>query len=87
MAINDMIEMTDGWAQERVAASDAALLERDLPTLTEMRGRFSKVVQRAVRRGSIKDEIEYHAVRNAAELTGGEQLRPLLASYEERLSG
>lgn len=86
MAINDIIEMTDDWAQERVAATDALLRERELPTLTEMRGRLSKLVQRAVRRGSIKDEVEYYAVRNAAELADGEQLGPLLATYEERLA-
>ncbi len=86
MAINDIIEMTDDWAQERVAATDAALRERDLPTLTEMRGRFSKLVQRAVRRDSIKDQVEYYAVRNAAELGNGDQLWPLLKTYEERLA-
>ena len=86
MAIGDIIEMTDDWAQERVATTDAALREADLPSLTEVRGRFSKLVQRAVRRRSIKDEVEYHAVRNAAELANGEQLWPLLAAFEERLA-
>jgi hypothetical protein len=86
MAINDIVEMTDDWAQERVAATDIALRERDLPTLTEMRGRFSKLVQRALRRGSIKDEVEYQAVRNAAELVDGSPLWPLLAIYEVRLT-
>lgn len=86
MAINEIIEMTDDWSQERVAATDTALQQRDLPTLTEMRGRFSKLVQRAVRRGSIKDEVEYYSVRNAAELADGEQLWLLLATYEERLA-
>lgn len=86
MAINDTIEMTDDWAQERVTTIDAALQERDLPTLTEMRGRFSKLVQRAVRRGNIKNEVEYYAVRNAAELADGQKLWPLLAAYEERLA-
>ncbi len=86
MAINDIIEMTDVWPQERVAASDLSLQQLGLPTLTEMRRRFSKFVQRAVRRGSIKNEVEYHAVRNAAELTLGEQERllGLLAAYEEQ---
>ena len=86
MAINDIIEMTNALAQERVAEADATLRQLDLPTLTEMRGRFSKLVQRAVRRGSIKDEVEYHAVRTAAELAEGEQLWRLLATYEERLA-
>lgn len=86
MAINDIIEMTDSWPQERVAATDLSLQEHGLPTLTEMRRRFSKLVQRAVRRGSIKDEVEYYVVRNAAELTedDGERLWLLLAAYEEQ---
>lgn len=86
MAINDTIEMTADWAQERVATTDATLRDCDLPTLSEMRGRFSMLVQRAVRRGSIKDEVEYYAVRNAAELADGGPLWLLLATYEERLA-
>lgn len=84
MAINDIVEMTDDWAKERVAATDVALRGCGLPTLSELRGRFSKLVQRAVRRGSIKDDVEYHAVRNAAEFSDGGHLWLLLASYEEQ---
>ena len=89
MAINDTIEMTSGWAQHRIVATDLSLQRAGLPSLTEMRGRFSKVVQRAVRRGSIKDEVEYYAVRNAVELTedGRERLWSLLVAYEERVTG
>lgn len=83
MAINGIVEMTDGWGQERVAAADNGLRERNLPTLTEMRGRFSQLVDRVARRGSIENEGEYYAVRNAAELADGERLWPLLAKYEE----
>lgn len=84
MAINDIVEMTDGWTQERVASVDLALQQQGLPTLTEVRGRFSKLVERAVRRGSIKDDIEYYAVRNAVDLPEGERLWPLLSAYEEQ---
>jgi hypothetical protein len=89
MAINDTIEMTDGWPNERVAATDLSLQQDGLPSLTEMRGRFSKVVQRAVRRGSIKDDVEYYAIRNAVELTeeGREGLWQLLAAYEAKTAG
>ena len=89
IAINDLIEMTDGWPQERVAATDVGLLRDDLPSLTEMRGRFAKAVQRAVRRGRIKDDVEYYAVRNAVELAEDqrEPLWNLLAVYEENAAG
>jgi hypothetical protein len=85
MAINDFVELTDGWSHEQVAATDLSLQQNRLPTLTEVRARFSKLVQRAVRRGTIKDELEYYAARNAAELTEGDRKRllPLLAAYEE----
>ncbi|MFN3725841.1 MAG: hypothetical protein ACK4SZ_06000 [Allosphingosinicella sp.] len=84
MAINDIVEMTDDWTQERISSVDLTLQQQGLPTLTEMRGRFSKLVQRAVRRGSIKDDVEYYAVRNAANLAEGERLWPLLSAYEEQ---
>ena len=88
MAISDLIEMTDSWPAQDVQAIDAELLAQDLPTLTEMRVRFSKAVGRVVRRGRINDEAEYHVVRNAAELGGPDApLRSLLAAYEERAAG
>lgn len=88
MGINDLIEMTGSWSAQKVQELDAELLGRDLPTLTEMRLRFSKAVGRAVRRGRIKDEVEYHAVRNAAELAEGHDgpLGRLLAAYERGLT-
>jgi len=84
MAINDVIEMTDGWPKEQVASIDLALTKAGLPSLSEMRKRFSKAVERAVRRGRIKDDVEYYAVRNAAELLDDSQqpLWLLLAAYE-----
>jgi hypothetical protein len=89
MAINDLIEMTDGWPKEQVASTDLALTKAGLPSLSEMRKRLSKAVQRAVRRGRIKDDVEYYAVRNAAELSGdGQQpLWLLLAAYEPSTAG
>lgn len=86
MAISDTIEATEGWPVEKVAAIDNQLELEGLPSLTAMRLRFSKVIRRVVARGTIKNEIEYHAVRNAAELAsdGQEGLWKLLAAYEER---
>jgi hypothetical protein len=88
VAINDVIEATDGWPYEKVESLDRLLEQERLPTLSEMRLRFSKVVRRVVARGSIKDEVEYHAVRNAAELQhdDAEALWKLLAAYEVQAS-
>lgn len=85
MAISDLIELTSNWSSQDVHLLDAELVKEGLPTLPQMRVRFSKAVGRAVRRGRINDEVEYHAVRNAAELEEGsdEHLWNLLAAYEE----
>jgi hypothetical protein len=84
MAIGDTIEMTEGWPLARVAEIDRLLASDGLPTLTEMRVRFSKIIRRVLTRGSIKNEVEYYALRNAAELTreGAEELWSLLSAYE-----
>ena len=86
MAINDLIEDTDRWPTEKVEAIDDLLIREGLPSLTEMRLRFSKVIRRAVARGVIKNDVEYYAVRNAAELANDspEALWKLLAAYEQR---
>lgn len=85
MGISDLVEITDGWSAQEVQALDAELVGTGLPTLTEMRARFSKAVRRVVKRGRINDEAEYHAVRNAAELAENAEgaLWSLLAAYEK----
>jgi hypothetical protein len=85
MAIADLIELTSGWTDEQTSALDRTLVAADLPTLTEVRTRFSKAVQRVVRRGRISSETEYHAVRNAAEFErDNAPLWQLIAAYEEQ---
>src|SRR6188472_3143566 len=69
MTIGDTIEMTDGWPASKVEETDQLLAADGLPTLSEMRVRFSKVIRRVLNRGHIKDEVEYYALRNAAELS------------------
>ncbi len=88
MAIGDTIEQTDCWPNERVAALDELLASDGLPSLTEVRVRFSKVIRRVVARGTIKNDLEYYAVRNAVELPNGihEALWKLLAAYEARVA-
>ncbi|MEV4933093.1 hypothetical protein, partial [Sphingobium sp. LSP13-1-1.1] len=77
-------EYTDDWAAPDVAKCNSELSEKGLPTLTEVRARFSKVVQRVVRQGRIKTDDEFYALRNAVEQQGinAEILWPLLEAYE-----
>ena len=87
MAVGDIIEMTSDWPKERVDALEHRLRDKDLPTLSEIRARFSKDVARIVRRGHIRNEVEYYAVRNAADFLGDGQERvwDLIAQYESSL--
>jgi hypothetical protein len=84
MAIGDTVEMTSRWSEQQVLKIDRLLNDEGLPSLSEVRLRFSKLVQRVVRRGRIKDEGEYYAVRNAVEQAGDtkDRLLGLLATYE-----
>ena len=89
MAIGDTIEVTDGWRRERVAAIDGELAREGLPSLSAIRAQFSKVIRRAVARGYLNTDVEYYAVRNAAEVANGDEgpLWKLLSAYEQRLAG
>jgi hypothetical protein len=85
MAIGDLVEMTSGWPSGQITAMDQKLSAEQLPTLSEIRAKFSKSVQRVVRRRHIENDVEYHAVRNAAELAADAgELWKLLAEYEAK---
>jgi hypothetical protein len=89
MAIGDLVEQTGRWSAEQVAEINSRLAQEQLPSLSAVRTKFSKVIKRVVRRRKINDDTEYYAVRNAAESSDGAapSLWPLLASYEERKRG
>ena len=86
MAIGDIVEFTSAWSASDVAACDDELSQSGLPTLSEVRVRFSKLVQRVVRRGHIKSDDEFYALRNAVEQRDADSasLWPLLEAYERR---
>ena len=86
MAIGDIVEFTSDWPASDVAACNHELSQSDLPTLSQVRARFSKLVQRAVRRGHINSDVEFYALRNAVEQHGADStsLWPLLEEYETR---
>jgi hypothetical protein len=86
MAIGDVVEFTSEWPASDVTACDHELSQSGLPTLSDVRTRFSKLVQRVVRRGHIKSDDEFYAIRNAAEQQAADYviLWPLLEAYEVR---
>jgi hypothetical protein len=89
MAIGDTVDETDGWPRHRVAAIDDELIREGLPSLSAVRLQFSELIHRVVNRGSIQNDVEYHAVRNVVERTqeGQEPLWKLVSAYEERHAG
>ena len=72
MAIGDIVEFTSDWPVRAVTACDHELSRAGLPTLSEVRVRFSKIVQRVVRRGHIKSDSEFYALRNVVEQRGAD---------------
>ena len=86
MAVGDIVAASDAWPPERVSELDGQFRSEGLPTLSEIRAKFSKDIQRIIQRGHIRSEIEYYAVRNAADFPGGDQewLWALLEAYENQ---
>lgn len=85
-AIGDVVEMTMNLSSDELTLIDQNLVAHGLPTLTELRLLFNKVVRRVMRRGSITSEAEYYLMRNAAEVCGDQQgrLLELVGEYESR---
>jgi hypothetical protein len=62
MAINDCICASSHWSSGFVFAADAALRQRGILTLSEVRRRYSKGVAKILVRGRIKSEVEHYLV-------------------------
>jgi len=79
-----MVEMTNDWPRDRMADLDRRLRDAGLPTLSDIRARFGKALDRICRRGAIRNEDEFYLVRNAADLPGEHQatLWNLIEAYE-----
>jgi hypothetical protein len=87
LAINDCAEMSANFSAEQVKDMDTALAAKGLPTLSSMRARFWKRVQTPIKRGRIRGEVEYYAVRSAAEIADesiAKQLWALITEFESR---
>jgi hypothetical protein len=93
MGIADFVEMANEWPADQLAAADAALKVRGLPTLSELSIDYSKAYRRIFRRGSIRTEQEYYMLKNARDegrVASGEadfvKLEQMIASYEKSVT-
>jgi hypothetical protein len=66
-AANDLIEQLAHLSPEGVRAFDDALAAQDLPTLSELRRRYSASFRQILRRNRIKTETEYYLVKNLVD--------------------
>jgi hypothetical protein len=87
-AINDCLEMSAHFTPDQVTAADVDLRRAGLPTLSALRLQFWKRIQSVLKRGKIRTEVEYYAIRNAVEIPEAEAVRArlwtLLVDFEAR---
>jgi hypothetical protein len=87
MAVGDIVEMTEGYSPAQLAAIDGQLAGAGLWTLTMVRARFGRAVRAIVKRGAIRSEQDYYALRNAVEALPDDEQAPaweMLAAFEEK---
>jgi hypothetical protein len=88
MAINDCVEMAQGFRPEKFRAADEELSGMGLPTLSALRLKRSRHLKAVLKRGGILTEVEYHAVKDLADGALPDEERAhiwkLLEEFEER---
>ncbi|CAN5638612.1 hypothetical protein BH10PSE14_BH10PSE14_00080 [soil metagenome] len=85
MAINDIVEMSEGQTPDYVRRLDAHLTAQGAMTLSEARTRFSKKLKAILRHGTLRDETEYYLARNAVDLAAPEdaaRLQAMIGAFE-----
>jgi hypothetical protein len=90
MMVNDIIEDTLTWLPEQVAALDRALDDSGAPSLTRVRGRYSRQLAKVLARGVIRTEIEFYLLKGARDGTPElledaslEKVDLMLSSFEQ----
>ena len=87
-AINDCLEATSNFQGADLQVLDRDLAALNLPTLSALRIRFWKRIALAIKRGRIRNDTEYYAVRNVAETpefeTQSDAIWAMLTAYENR---
>lgn len=67
MAIGDLVESFDGASAQQIAEIDQTLKNQDLPTLSAVRARFLKKTNAIMRRGLVRNESEFYALKAVAD--------------------
>ncbi|WP_420964391.1 hypothetical protein [Bradyrhizobium sp. B120] len=87
-AISDCVERSWPFDPAEVANLDAELTDRGIITLSELRRRYSRGYAKILKRGRIKNDTEFHLLRNIindpTEKSPGERelLAKLISDYE-----
>ena len=68
MAIGDMVEQFQDLPEDQVGKLDGRLKAAGLPTLSAVRARFSRKIAGIMKRGKLRSEAEYYALRNAVDM-------------------
>jgi hypothetical protein len=87
--IGDIVEMTDRLSADEVRSFDAALAAEGLLTLSAVRARFARTIRGIMKRGAIRSENEYHALRNVVDSMPEDEREKgwrLLGDYELRIA-
>lgn len=87
LAIGDTLEEFSLLTRQQVATIDDALRADGVITLTEVRARFWSKIGRIRKRGNVRNDEEYYALRNIVEaLPEAEQheVWGLMAAYEAK---
>lgn len=88
MALNDCVEVAQGFRPDQVRAADEELAGMGLPTLSALRLKRSRHLRAVLKRGTIRTEVEYYALKDLAEGAMPEaersQLWRLLEEFEEK---
>lgn len=86
MAIEDCIDMSADLGPETIRAADAELAGKGLPLLSELRLQHSRRLRSILKRGRIRNESEFHLIKNAADSLPPEEeqkrLWALLGEFE-----
>lgn len=91
-AVSDYIDKSLHLTPTEVAKLDSELRLNGIPSLSELRRRYSRDYARAIKRGRIEDESEYYLLRNVlfdpGEKTADERewLERLISGYERTLA-